>query len=288
MAMTRRYYSARTGKNPQANHIDLPMLLRLFKDIYRDYTERGYFQQAFGYSCVDAGDVPGSLGADVAAQVFRRIRKADLWPIEQCCLEYKEDDLFDVIEFLYDSVAKPLDGYHHDFNGCGWHYSSFDRESGQEEYRLEITSLLQDYGEGFELSAKGEILGSPEHGLESLLEASVPPLDPDNVNDRVERAILKFRRYKSSLDDRRDAVRDLADVLEFLRPKLKTVLARKDESDLFNLANNFGIRHHEEGQQTDYDKAIWQSWMFYYYLATIHASVRLLEQHKSNSLTTDD
>ena len=57
---------------------------------------------------------------------------------------------------------------------------------------------------------------------------------------------------------------------------MKAVLTAKDEADLFQLANNFGIRHHNADQKTLYDPAIWCSWMFYYYLATIHASVRLL------------
>jgi len=69
--------------------------------------------------------------------------------------------------------------------------------------------------------------------------------------------------------------------LEYLRPQLKEVLTKKDESDLFNIANNFGVRHHNESQKTDYDKPIWYSWMFYYYLATIHASLRLVEKGKN-------
>ena len=67
-------------------------------------------------------------------------------------------------------------------------------------------------------------------------------------------------------------------MLEFMRPKLRDVLPSKDEADLFNLANNFGIRHHNEKQKTVYDTAIWYSWMFYYYLATLHACIRLLQK----------
>ena len=73
----------------------------------------------------------------------------------------------------------------------------------------------------------------------------------------------------------------MADVLEFLRADAKEVLNSDDERDLFKLANNFGIRHHKQGQKTDYDQAIWLSWIFYYYLATIHACVRLIEKAKS-------
>jgi hypothetical protein len=120
--------------------------------------------------------------------------------------------------------------------------------------------------------------------LENLFTASLPTNDPDNVEQRVQSAILKFRRYRSSLDERRDAIRDLADVLEFLRPQVKTVISKKDESDLFVLANQFGIRHHNEQQKQDYDKAIWYSWMFYYYLVTIYACLRLIKKAENQSL----
>jgi hypothetical protein len=85
-------------------------------------------------------------------------------------------------------------------------------------------------------------------------------------------------RHGSTVDDRRRAVRDLADVMEYLRPKLQALLTANDEKDLFNLANNFGIRHHNDKQKTNYDAALWLSWMFYYYLATIHVMLRKLEQ----------
>jgi hypothetical protein len=48
---------------------------------------------------------------------------------------------------------------------------------------------------------------------------------------------------------------NLLDVLEFLRPAIKQHLNKKDENDIFNIAN-FGIRHHNKDQQTEYDKAI--------------------------------
>ncbi len=278
--MTRRYYSVRSGKIPGVSNLDFPMFLRLFRDLYMVLDEKCYFQEAFGYDCVDAGEVPGMLGRDMEAQLLRRVRKSNLWPIKEKYVGYSEDDLFDVIEFLYDQVSKPLQGYYHSYSGCGWHYSTFDRESGRHEYRSEINELLQDYRDGYELSTDGEILAAVETHMEQLLGASLPLYDEDNVESRVNAAALKFRRYRSSMDDRRDAIRDLADVLEYLRPQLKRVLKKQDESDLFNIANNFGIRHHNPDQKTDYDKAIWYSWMFYYYLASIHAAIRLIEKAK--------
>jgi len=125
----------------------------------------------------------------------------------------------------------------------------------------------------------------PDDGLEPLFGASLLNADPENIQERITAAIQKFRRYRSSLDERRDAVRDLVDVLEYLRPKMEGVLSTRDEKDLFNLANNFGIRHHNEKQKTNYDKAIWYSGLFYYYLATIHALIRLIEKVETSSHT---
>ncbi|GBE17318.1 hypothetical protein BMS3Abin15_01159 [bacterium BMS3Abin15] len=114
----RKYYSMRTGKNPNPSGYDLNMLKRLFRDLFNGFMGKDYFQEAFGYWCVDADEVPGILGSDVEAQIFRRVRKENLWPIGDKCQEYSEDDLFDVIEFLYDYVSKPVDGYFHSFGGC--------------------------------------------------------------------------------------------------------------------------------------------------------------------------
>lgn len=274
------YYSVRTGKNPNARNIDLSMMKLLFVKVYEAFEDKAYFQEAFGYYCVDAGHVDGTLGSDIEAQFLLHLRKGNLWPIQEKITDYSEDDLFDVIEFLHDLISKPTDGDYHSYSQCGWHYSVFDSATGRQEFRTQVNRLLVDYKEGYELSEQNEILALAEPGLEYLLEASIPSQDTENVKSKVAAAILKFRRYRASIDDRHAAIRDLVDVLEFLRPQVKDVLKTKDEGDLFNLANNFGIRHHNDKQKTDYDKAIWYSWMFYYYLATIHTVIRLIDKAK--------
>lgn len=276
----REYYSTRTGKNPAGKRLDLSALKGLFMAVYEGFERRGYFQEAFGYYCIDAQDVPGTAGPDVEAYVLLKLRKSNMWPIGTECGRYKEDDLFDVVELLYDEVSKPTGGSYHSYGDCGWHYSEFDKGAGQEEFENRINELLGDYGEGYELS-NGEILSLAEPGMEGLLEAELPPFEGGDMGTRVDRAILKFRRYRSSTNDKHEAVRALADVLEFLRPELKHVLIKKDEGDLFNIANNFAIRHHDKRQKTEYDESIWLSWMFYFYLATIHAGIGLINRQKS-------
>lgn len=277
--MTRRYYSIRTGKNPNGSSISLEMFGTLFYSVYRGLDDAGYFQEHFGYSCVDAGEVPGKLGAEPGAVMLFKLRKQHLWPLPEKLAGLSEEDLFDLVEFLYDHSSKPVEGRYHSYSACGWHYHEFNQAEGQAEFRSKMTELLNSYGPGYELSPTGEILELASPGVEPLLTTELPIRD-SNIQGCVASAIAKFRRYRSSVEERRDAVRDLADVLEYLRPQLKLVLDRQDESDLFNIANNFGIRHHNPQQKINYDQSIWLSWIFYFYLATVHATVRMLDRGK--------
>jgi hypothetical protein len=136
----------------------MPQMIRLFDYLYSDFVEKGYFQEAFGYNCVDAGEVPGKVGNDINVYFILKLRKDNLWPIRDKCVGYDESDLFDVIEFLYDHMSKPIKGTLHTYNDCGWHYYSFNKDSGKIEYRTKINELLRDYSEGYELSAGGEVL----------------------------------------------------------------------------------------------------------------------------------
>ena len=252
----------------------------MFLNIYKIFTKQFYFQQAFGYDCTDAGFVPGIAGEDIEIFFLAKLRKPDLLPIETKLEHYNEDDLFDVIELLYDLVSKPIDGYEHKWNNCGWHYSTFDKKAGQSELLSEINPLLNNYLEGYELSPDGEILLKGSPGLRELLTAEIPVYDPKNVDEKVKYAVLKFRRHRASVEDKQEVVRILANVLEFLRPEIKNLPLRKDEGELFYIANEFGIRHHKPGQKTEYDQDVYLEWIFYSYLSTIHLLIRIIRTHQ--------
>lgn len=277
--MAHKYFSQRTGSNPNLKGLPLADIIGLFVKVYELLRQDGYFDEAFGFTCVDAGEIDGKV-KDVELEMLLSIRKKNLWPIDKRAENYSEDDLFDIIEFLYQHVSKPIDGTMRSWNECGMHWETFNQADGRREYRERINQILQHYEKRFDLSEKGEVLHSPEEGFEPIFNADVPSKDT-NVVDRINAATLKFRRHGSSIDDRRQAVRDLADVLEYLRPTVQSLLTSKDENDLFNIANNFGIRHHNDKQKTSYDAAIWLSWMFYFYLATIHVVLRKIEHDKS-------
>lgn len=284
--MARRYYSVRTGCNPLAGGFDIDTMRTLFREFFIYFEDEGYFQQALGYQCVDAGFVSGNLGRSIEGALLLTLRKQGLTPIRERIAQYSEDDLFDVIEFLFDHCSKPLDRHFHGYDDCGWHTNptnpdAFDQQAGRAEFRDKIGELLETYESGYELSADGEVLALGDPGLAPLHTASLPTADTDNVAGRVAAAQVKFRRHRSTESEPHDAIRDLADVLEFLRPQLDGVLTKKDDAALFSIANNFAIRHHNAQQHGTYDKAIWYSWIFYFYLATIHAAVRLIGKKKA-------
>lgn len=280
----RQYYAARKN-GPSATGLTLENVNTLLASAYDHYDHSGYFVEAFGFTCVDAGFEPGYVGSNIEAYVTLALESSQLWPISVQQRYYTEDDTFSLIEFLYDHISKPLKKDFHSWDNCGYHYSDFDRDEGRREYRERINLPLKRYGQGWELSEAGEILSLPPEGMSTLLSASLPTKDK-TTTQKVADATMKFRRHGSSLTDRQDAVRDLADVLEWLRPQLKTTLLPEDEKDLFNIANNFGIRHLNAKQKLHYDKAVWLSWIFYHYLNTINAYLHIIDRQLNRSVSS--
>lgn len=273
--MTHRYYSQRKGTNQNQNGLSLSDTIDLFVRVFEQMYADGYFHEAFGFECVDAGHIVGKV-PDVELEMLLTIRKKGLWPVRDSAKRYSEDDFFDVLEFLFQHVSKPIDGTPHNWNECGMHWETFNKLQGQALFRAKINAVLEHYAKPFGLAASGELLHKPEAGFEPIFDADIPSKD-GNVVDRINAATIRYRRHGATIDDRRQAVRDLADVLEYLRPKVQALLTSADDKDLFNIANNFGVRHHNDKQKTAYDASLWLSWMFYFYLSTIHVLLRKIK-----------
>jgi hypothetical protein len=165
-------------------------VLDLFVRLFQQLREQGYFHEAFGYECVDAGYVEGKLH-DIEMEMRLSIRKRNLYPIAECALKYTEHDLFDVIEFLFQHVSKPIDGYYHSYNDCGKHWSTFNQAEGRKEFLEKVNGLLDQYEKGFELSGVGEVLQRAEVGFEQIFTADLPSTDV-NIKGRLSAAILCF------------------------------------------------------------------------------------------------
>ena len=267
--MAKRYYSAR--KNQKS--LTLEELYWKLQNLFLLFRNRDYFKEKAG---ITETGIPDYIHHEAAiALTFQP------FPITKWAQEIiTEDHIFDALEFLYDHVSKP--GKMEDFvPDSGWNYSdygSYDSDAGRLEFRDKANSFLCDYRTGYELMKDGTILAVGSQGLQHILDAEILPYDEANVDSKVRNAIAKWRNRHLSFAEKKEAVREMADVFEWLKKTkgLDKVFDGKDESALFDIANNFSIRHHDPKQKSNYDKNIWYAWMFHFYLATYHAAIRLL------------
>lgn len=279
--MMRRYYSSRT----KPKSLTLEELYQKLQNLYLLFRDKDFLKKKTG---ITNDNIPDAILHEAALDLTFQPFPITKWSQDSIT----EDHIFDTLEFLYDHVSKPGE-FVGMTNGTGWNYydyDTYDDETGQEEFKNKTNVFLAEYKTGFELTKEGIILARGTDGLQHILEAEIIPYDEINVDSKVRNAIAKWRNRHLSLSEKKEAIRELADVFEWLKKtkELDTVLNSKDESALFDLANNFGIRHHNPNQKTNYDHAIWYSWIFHFYLATYHAAIRLLikKEKETNRPTT--
>jgi len=277
--MTRRYYSSRNKFTP----LTLGDLYWKLQNLYLLFRDRDYFK---GKAGITKTDLPDAIRHEAAVALSFQPFPITKWEEGQI----NEDHVFDTLEFLYDHVAKPGEwtGITTDTGYNYYDYDGYDDDMGREEFRQKANAFLCDYRSGYELTKDGIVLATGTAGLQHILDAEIVPYDEANVDSRVRHAILKWRNRHLTLSEKK-AIRELADVFEWLKKTkgLDRVLDKKDDSAIFGIANNFAVRHHNPQQKTQYDKNIWYSWMFHFYLATYHAAIRLLiKQEKDRKRST--
>ena len=279
----RQYYSARRNPSP-----DTPLTPAQTKTAYAEViaalARTGYFHDAFGSSCVDDADNPAEQGQKKLSSLLDT--DCPMWPlgrdngelsgVEQ---DWSEDLFFDVIEALHDLVARPRWRGWHEFDQL-WDYQDFARAPGQAVYRWKVNELLFRSEVLLQLADSGSDCGrlvhAPGDARDDLLRRAVQSPEP-KVRDLVDHAVAQFRGRGATFLAKREATKTLADVLEHRRALLKSELFKKDEDALFQIANHFEIRHINEHQKSDYDPAF-LDWVFWWYLATIELTDRLLDR----------
>ena len=278
--MTRRYYSSRN--KPHA--LTLGELYWKLQNLYLLFRDRDYFK---GKAGITETNLPDAIKHEAAIALSFQPFPITKWEEDKIT----EDHVFDTLEFLYDHAAKPGELIEMTTDS-GFNYSDYDGyddDLGREEFRQKANSFICDYRSGYELTKDGIVLAAGSDGLQYILDAEIVPYDEVNVDNRVRHAILKWRNRHLTFSEKREAIRELADVFEWLKKTkgLNRVLDKKDDSAIFEIANNFAVRHHNPQQKTEYDKNIWYSWMFHFYLATYHAAIRLLiKQEKERNRPT--
>jgi len=273
--MSRRYYTSR--KKP--GELTLADWFSKLEDLYGLYRDKDYFK---GKAGITKTEVPDSIIREAAiALTFQPFPISEFtWP------DITEDRVFDAIEFLYDYVSKPGQWISKtdETNWNYYDYDAYDDDAGRADFRKRVNAFLADYKSGYELTQDGMVLARGIDGSQHILNAEIIPYDEENVDSKVRGAIIKWRNRHLSLAEKKEAIRELADVFEWLKKTkgLGTVLDGKDESAIFDIANNFAIRHHNPNQKSNYDRTIWYAWIFHFYMATYHAAVRLLVKNRED------
>lgn len=152
MKRKKPYWSGRQGKSRSTQPFDLARAMRMFGEVV-GYAERNdWFQQAFGYCCVDAGDVPGDIGGSLENELDFDLQVEDVWPPQEHIDKYDQDLFLDVVEWVHDHISQGIEdqGRYHSWGDCGWHYEAFDGAPAKAEYRRRVNRVLQRFGDGYE------------------------------------------------------------------------------------------------------------------------------------------
>lgn len=260
---------------------------REFVDLVLELEDNGYFERAFGKNCEDDpyGDAPAQLmsrdlGAPISV-IDDEMESMGLWPLHLRRLAADQDLFFDVVEWLHDQVARPLGEEHwHSWNGCGRHHREFDVASGREIYRWRVNKLFARSVHPLRLAEDGEetgrLVATTDEGRTELIAAVTQRNENGEIGDQVRHAVALFRQRGASRHQKRSAVVALAGVLEERRHTvLKEHLSKGDRGALFDLANNFHLRHQDPRQLKEYDD-FFLDWIFWWYLSTIELTDRLI------------
>ncbi|HBX76267.1 MAG TPA: hypothetical protein DEG43_01345 [Acidimicrobiaceae bacterium] len=262
----RRHWSQRSQATETIAITEFQTVLRRVRALVSDFEREHWFAQILGFDCVDnhgesSRTLEDVLDAAVGKGYLTKTR--DPWT---------EDDLYDFIEVMHDLAARPTSGCFHNYAGCGFHPRAYDRQSGQRLYRWRMNQVLVNSGLGVQMASDGEDIGriirATPVGVE-VLAGEVLAATPAEDVDEVHHAIATFRGRASTKVEKRAAIVTLAGVLESRRDLIKVELLRKDEGALFQIANEFNLRHRNQRQRDQYDEPF-LDWCFYWYLGTIN------------------
>ena len=197
-------------------------------------------------------------------------------PTSENIMSMEPPTLFDLIEFLTDRISKlvkktpePIDELILAIRGSQRSEKPiyiYDSKIAQKEWRDALNPYLCQLDPPYQLTTENTIIIRPNSkGLQQLVDSCTSP--SEDAQSRIKHAQDLFLKHGATKDDKRSALKDLMDVLEYMRNDLKQHIPN-EEKDLFNIANNYAIRHNKPNQITKYDESYLQ-WFFYTILATI-------------------
>ncbi|WP_215112411.1 MULTISPECIES: hypothetical protein [unclassified Exiguobacterium] len=272
-----KYFAERNNQLADNFSIDLEDLKKYFYQTYRYFEEKNYFEMAYrgvwvheNYKEIQV--LPPSMSPSPEIFFINHLRSDEVYPIWDHHESYNEEQLFTVIEILYNHI-------------CVYDYKQkiSDKSIPKEEFATHMNNLLRFYKGGYSLDVKnGFIMEQPNDSLLALLKEEPPKEMGAGVIEQLKTAMRMFYRYDANEESRKKAINILADILEPLREELKRLLNKEYETNknkhdkiIFGIVNDFNIRHNNEKQLTEYNKGIWYEWMMHYYTSVIYAYYKL-------------
>lgn len=259
--MTRKYFSHRKNGAPAISTEDFAYR---FYNIFAGFVRDGYFERL--NMRIRGGDFASDELMRKLAVAFGR-ESHNMFPTESNLLNMDRDSIFDLIEFLSEYVLEPFR------TGAFIHPNPAARaKNGLRKWRKAVNEYLEQLDPPYNLTTNKEIeIVPPSAGLRRLVDNHASP--SRDAQKKVDHACRLFLKRNATELDRRSALKELADVLEPLRDGLTTNIGKKQADKLFDIANNYGIRHNDERQKELGEN--YTHWFFYSALATIDLMGRL-------------
>lgn len=267
----RPYFSQRSRATAPPESA-LPPIVHRIRALVLELHADHYFADTVGFDCFDSH---GETESSPEHELELRVGKAHLWAADPA--GWSEADLCDFAEVFHDIAARPTKGWFHNYSNCGWHPAKFSRKSGQALYRWRLNQILDTTTLDLRMAEAGEDQGRMVRSTPGQLGELIAGMLDSSSDARgsVAHAIALFRARGATREQGRSAIVALAGVLEQRRALLKTHLLTKDEGALFEIANRYDLRHQNASQRGGYDSAFLE-WVFYWYLATVQLTDRLL------------
>lgn len=287
---SRTYWTRRQQPPTDGGTLSGVELRESFVAMWSELDENGYLDAALG---TEWNDSMGARDEEGDRLLKLRLGRPESWTLrDHRKLEIPalgDNEFYDLVEIFFDLVARPRvarwDDYNHE-----WNYSEHHRRSGQLVYLWRANALLEQSCTSLRLADSGEdrgflVLAPPDDRIvleESMLEVEAPEAE----RRRIAHAVSQHRGRGTSRESKRNAVRDLGDVLENRRAAVRTHLGSKDASDLFTIINKFDIRHMQQSQQSNYGEEF-LDYVYWTLLATLELIIQLetAGEDPSNCLT---
>lgn len=277
-----KYYSERNGLLDNGYNMDLNTLREYFYKIYKyfndkhcfDVAEKGVWKKLSRWEEEEKQIISPLMNPSPEIFFLNALHSSDIYPIYQYYEYYTEDQLFTVIEILYDKIAEY--DYEHQIL----------KTDVKKMFVEQINNILKFYSDGYYLEQNsGTITVNVNSPIKNMFSEDLATVLPDDVMSKMKAAIKLYYRFDSTKEFKRKGISTLADILEPLRKQLKSILnseyeVNKDDHDklIFEIVNNFDIRHNNLKQNKNYDSDIWYDWMMQYYSSVIITYYKLIKE----------